>query len=58
MMKQTHDHPRTPRATSSTMETQHVYIVNTTARALLEQSLLFGPCQIDISPEYDPYQKS
>jgi hypothetical protein len=47
MMKRTHDHARPPRATSSTTATQHVYIVNTTARALLEPSLLFGPCHYD-----------
>ena len=52
MTKRTHDHTRPPRATSSTTATQHGYIVNTTARALLEPSLLFGPCQIGISPEY------
>jgi len=57
MTKRTHDHTRPPRATSSTTATQHGYIVNTTARALLEPSLLFGPCQIGISPEYAPYQK-
>jgi len=57
MTKQTHDHARPPRDTSSTTMTRHVYIVNTTTRALLEPSLLFGPCQIGISPEYAPYQK-
>ena len=57
MTKRTHDHARPPRPTSSTTETRHVYIENTTARALLEPSLLFGPCQIGISPEYAPYQK-
>ena len=57
MTKRTHDHARPPRPTSSTTATRHVYIENTTARALLEPSLLFGPCQIGISPEYAPYQK-
>ena len=57
MTKRTHDHARPPRPTSSTTATRHGYIENTTARALLEPSLLFGPCQIGISPEYAPYQK-
>ena len=57
MTKRTHDHARPPHATSSTTATRHVYLVNTPARALLEPSLLFGPCQIGISPGYAPYQK-
>ena len=57
MTKRTHDHARPPRPTSSNTATRHVYIENTTARALLEPYLLFGPCQIGISPEYAPYQK-
>ena len=52
MTKRTHDHARPPRPTSSTTETRHVYIENTTTRAFFEPSLLFGPCQIGISPEY------
>ena len=43
MTKRTHDHARPPGATSSTTGTRQVYIVNTTARAFLELSLLFGP---------------
>jgi hypothetical protein len=63
MTKRSHYHARPPpardarRPEGSTTATRHVYIVNTTARALLEPSLLFGPCEIGISPEYAPYQK-
>ena len=38
MTKQTQDHTRPPPSMSSTTVTRHVYMVNTTVRALLEQS--------------------
>jgi hypothetical protein len=57
MTKRTHDHAQPPPATSSTTAKRHVYIINITTRALLQPSLLFGPCLIGISPEYAPYQK-
>ena len=57
MTKRTHDHARPPRATSSTTAMRPVYIVNTTARTLLEPSFYLVPARL-VSPQNTPLIKS